>query len=428
MKVDFERGLVLDQIGAAEAKSGDLDAAAETAIRAYPHITTTLRAIGVELGNSNDLAKAKSLASQLSSADGPTVLAFMAERQADQGRIGEAFRTAEQIEAPEMRSGVLERIATQQLIHHDYTAARKTIALAKKTSPAGPLAPDESLIQVMIMDDQLKRGDKQTVRSTIAALRFPETRFSLMSGCAEVLLEMGDRVSATAWLNDALRQLPPGPKYDFYRYAELPTQVKFGMRNAALAAAGALPVALRAKGYLAVAVACAEANDIEGVDAALAKMKTAANLGTKYERLSDFAVNLNILNVTAALIDHGHFEAASRLLTTLDADPDDVSTKMGIEPNVQLQRAVMLAQQGSFESARTLALQMRPNSVSDSQRGTALRTIAVLETRKNGTSSSKPWALALAAHEDRAYALLGIAQRLLEIDDLKLPYSAIQVH
>jgi hypothetical protein len=36
--------------------------------------------------------------------------------------------------------------------------------------------------------------------------------------------------------------------------------------------------------------------------------------------------------------------------------------------------------------------------------------------------------VALADAEDRAYALLGIAQALLEIDDARLPYNAIQIH
>jgi len=30
--------------------------------------------------------------------------------------------------------------------------------------------------------------------------------------------------------------------------------------------------------------------------------------------------------------------------------------------------------------------------------------------------------------EDRAYALLGIAQALLKMEDVRLPYSAIQIH
>ncbi len=64
IKDDFQRRLVLDEIGGAEAKSGDLDAAVETANRAYPHTIATLTAIGKELGNSNDLSKAKYFVSQ----------------------------------------------------------------------------------------------------------------------------------------------------------------------------------------------------------------------------------------------------------------------------------------------------------------------------------------------------------------------------
>jgi hypothetical protein len=105
-----------------------------------------------------------------------------------------------------------------------------------------------------------------------------------------------------------------------------------------------------------------------------------------------------------------------------------VSSKMGIHPEVQLQHVVMLAQQDAFESARALALKIRRNSSGEIERGMALRTTAVLETKKNGAASSKSSALALADSEDRAYALLRIAQSLLEIDDIKLPYSVIQIH
>jgi toxin ParE1/3/4 len=84
--------------------------------------------------------------------------------------------------------------------------------------------------------------------------------------------------------------------------------------------------------------------------------------------------------------------------------------------------------QSQFDRAIAVALSIRPNSVADIQRGTALRTIAVLQTRREGVASTRPWAVALTDSEDRAYALLGIAQALLQIDDVKLPYGAIQLH
>jgi len=88
----------------------------------------------------------------------------------------------------------------------------------------------------------------------------------------------------------------------------------------------------------------------------------------------------------------------------------------------------MLSAQSKFDSARSLALKMRPDSIADIQRGTALRTIALLQTNKKGVASSQIWAMTLADTEDRAYALLGIAQSLLGIDNVKLPYNVIQVH
>jgi hypothetical protein len=56
---DYERGLVLDQIGEAEAQTGALDAAVATANQAYPHTYATLVAIGEQLGDSNEVIKAR---------------------------------------------------------------------------------------------------------------------------------------------------------------------------------------------------------------------------------------------------------------------------------------------------------------------------------------------------------------------------------
>jgi hypothetical protein len=143
--------------------------------------------------------------------------------------------------------------------------------------------------------------------------------------------------------------------------------------------------------------------------------------------LSGFEAKLMILNVTAALLDNGEFETSSRLLKSVEQQPDEVS-KSSIEPDIQLRHVFALALQDKFDDARSLAKKMRANSTPIVERGTAWRTIALLQTKKNGVASAHPWVLALADAEDRAYALLGIAQALLEIDDARLPYSAIQIH
>src|SRR5260370_20772420 len=123
IKNDFQRGLVLDEIGAAEAKAGDLDVAVETANRAYPNSMVTLTAIGEQLANSNDLAKAQSIETKLKGGGSSTVFAFIAQRPAEKGNIDEALRTAEQIQAPEVRSEALNWIAQQQAGNGDYPGA-----------------------------------------------------------------------------------------------------------------------------------------------------------------------------------------------------------------------------------------------------------------------------------------------------------------
>ena len=121
IKNNFQRGLVLDEIGAAEATTGDLDAAVKTAIQAHPHTMATLTAIGEQLGKANDLARAQSIGSKLTGGEASTVFAVISESQAKKGNIEEALRTTAQIQAPEVRSVALEEIAQQQAAYGDYT-------------------------------------------------------------------------------------------------------------------------------------------------------------------------------------------------------------------------------------------------------------------------------------------------------------------
>ena len=120
---EYQRGLVLDEIGAAEAKAGLLDTAVATANRAEPHTLAILRAIGEELGNSNDLPKAQALGLRLKGGSS-SLFGFMARRQAQKGNIEEALRTTKYIRAPEVRRYALEGIAEQQAVKGDYDEVR----------------------------------------------------------------------------------------------------------------------------------------------------------------------------------------------------------------------------------------------------------------------------------------------------------------
>jgi hypothetical protein len=426
IKNNFQRGLVLDEIGAAEANTGDLDAAVKTANQAYPHTMATLTAIGEQLGKVNDLARAQSIGSKLSHGEASTVFAVISESQAKKGNIEEALRTTVLIQAPEVRSGALEEIAQQQAAHGDYSAARKTLALARTADPTEHSIPED--VEMMMVALQLSRGDTQAARTTIVSMKSVESRSIAMLSGADELLKRGDNAAAAVWLDSALKALPAGTEYDFLRYIALPIQVKLGQKDRAMRAAGALSGDQRASGYNSVAVICAETKDVACVNAALQKMKSAASAADEDKDPSDFGVKLMILNVSAALTDNGQFDVAERLLMTVEQHLDDVSSKRGIEPEAQLQRVFMLAQQDRFDDARSLALKMQADSVADVQRGTALRLTFLFQTRKSGGQSSQPLALALTDAEDRAYALLGIAQAVLGIGSMKLPYAAIRIH
>lgn len=422
---DFQRGEILAEIGVAQAKAGDLNAAVETARRAEPHSTATLTAIGEQLANSNDSAKLQLIRTKLTGGESSTVFAFIAQGQAEKGTIGEAIRTTDQIEAPEVRSEALKWIAQKQAANGDYSGARKTYALATAAYSGDGSAPDD--VELMIAEGQLSRGDTQAARNTIASVKSAEMRSVAMISGADELLKKGDLLSARAWLEDALQGLRSEPQSEFARYLAIPLQVKLGQKEQAMQTADRFSGELRLKGYAAVAVTCAETRDATGVNAAIEKLRSPASALPNGRELSEFYAKLMVLNVTAALVDNGEFEMASRLLDSIEQHLDEVS-KMQIEPEVQLQRAFALAQQGRFDDARSLALKMRPNSVSEVERGTALRTIALLQTKTNGAVSAQPWASSLEDSEDHAYALLGIAQALLKMEDVRLPYSAIQIH
>jgi tetratricopeptide (TPR) repeat protein len=426
IKYDYQRGLVLDEIGEAEAKAGDLNGALDTADRAYPHNMATLTAVGEQLGDSADTSQAQSAVQKLKGGGASTVYAFMSQRLAARGKIAHALETTGLIEVPEVRRDALEWIARRQAAGGDYAGARRTLASARAASPNRRSNPDG--VEMLIIEGHLSRGEAQAARAEIASLRSAEARSAALMGGAEELRKRGEAEGAAAWLEEGLRLLPAGPGRDFFIYLAIPLQVKLAQKERAMLSAGGLPSAMRLKGYAAVAVTCAEMKDIACADAALERMRSTADTGGEDKEQSQFGLRLMTLNVTAALIDNGQLEAASRILTDVGQHQDDMSSKMAVEPEVMLQHVLIRAQQGQFEEARSLALKMRPDSVADLKRGKALRTLALLQARKDGAITTRRWASALTDATDRAEALLGIAQAQLGIGDVKLSYNAVQIH
>jgi tetratricopeptide (TPR) repeat protein len=426
---DNQRGSVLNEIGAAQAKAGLVDAAVVTANRAYPQSSATLRAIGQQLSHSNDLVKAEKVAQRLKGGGAATVFWVLATRQAEKGKFDEALRITKYIRAPEVRRSALEEIALRQTANSDHAAGRKTLALAKAADPTGNYQPDDpDANDATIAFEQLSRGEVQAAEKTIASFKSPDTAFTVMTSWAEFLSSRGDKAEASGWLERALKMLPAGEEQDFSRYFTLPIQVKLNQSVPAMKAVGSFSADMRPKGYLTIAVVCAEVKDIACVNDALARMELAERSRQAGEEFSDFRVKLMTLNVTAALIANQQLEVASELLTRIEQQLNDEMDTMTIEPGAKLQRVFILIFKGEFAGARALALTMPPNEVSEVNRGTALRTIAVLETKKNGAASVQLWASALTDSEDRAYALLGIAEGLLKYDDPKLRYGVIQVY
>jgi hypothetical protein len=130
----------------------------------------------------------------------------------------------------------------------------------------------------------------------------------------------------------------------------------------------------------------------------------------------------------SALIDNGQAEAALRWLAVAEGNRAGVSYESSIAPRAGTQKVVILAQQKRFADALAEALKIEPDAMTDNHRGTGLRILALLQTKQSGRKASETWILRLKTPEERAYALLGIAQALLGIEATKLGYATIHVH
>jgi hypothetical protein len=421
----FQRDEIIDEIGSAQAKAGDLEGAVDTANLTEFPATSTLHEIGRQLAEQNDMRSARSLGTRLKDGKPYSFLPEMARTQAKAKRFAEAIRTAEEIQFPEVRSYTLEDIAVLQAATGDYEAARQTFALAR-TAHATGLTTKEDLENIIELTD-LTRGKTPPSLSQIDRNKPAEERFGLMLGVAEAFWESGHQTEAVTWIDHALKEIAADAQFEFLRYFAIPTQVKLGQQDAAMQAAAKLSGEMRVKGFMALAVTCAELKDAGCVDTATNKMQSA--LPPKEQSSSfDFGLKLMTLNVTAALIDNGQTEAALRWLAVADGNRKSVSYELGVAPRAGKQRVLILAQQNRFAEALTLALKIKPDSMPDNYRGTALRMLALLQTKKLGIRAVRAWVLRLRTPEERAYALLGMAQALLNLDETKLGYTAITVH
>jgi len=88
----FHRDALLQLIGVAEAKAGDLDAAIQTANNTSLPPIDTLDAIGEQLAQTNDLAKARVLGRKLKEGGFPALLSRLIDAQAARGDITGALK------------------------------------------------------------------------------------------------------------------------------------------------------------------------------------------------------------------------------------------------------------------------------------------------------------------------------------------------
>ena len=419
----FQQDALLNAIGAAQVRAGDFDGAIESANRAYLHGGSITEAIEEYLADLNDLTVARSLGAKIKDGNPSFFFSGIAKTYARRSRIDEALQVAQQIQFPEARGLTLQDIAQFQASRGDEAGARKTFAMARAaTKEEGLINADD--LEMIIIGAKAGKDDDAKVRATIESWE-PEKKLAIMIGVTEKLRQGQKIPAAKAWLDDLLREMPNDPKFDLFRYFVMPIQVRLGDKDKAMATAETFSGELSVNAYTAVAVTCAEVKDTACVDAALEKMESSAKSDSSNRMISDYVLKHMILNVTAALIDNDQFEAASRWLAKVEPRSDDVGTTKTLS---QWQRVVILSKTGKFPAARSLALRIRPDSIIETKRGEAMRALAYLQTKSEGPDRVKAWAMTIPNGADRAYLLVGIAQRLLGMEALKMPYSAIMIH
>ena len=421
---EYHRRELLDEIGAAQAKSGDLEDASATVKQAGAYSSATFAAIGDYLAGLPDPSQLKAALVKLPKGDTRSISYALAEHQLNCGTVKNALNIAEQIPDKTSRSSLLTSIGTHQAQNGDYAASRKTLTEAKNADPEQFSAAYD--IDSIIGEAQATRGDADAARATFAAMESADSRVISMLDLADQFEKKSNKDASLRWLNEAIDETPHTPEGDDFRYFEIPVQVHLGLAASAMEAVLSFEPELRMKGYLAIAVSCAEIKDISCMDRAMAEMRArAVSEGNKAGMTSD-ELGIVFANVTAALIESGQLEQASRVIAELRPEEDD---GMGFaRGRIDLQRAVIFADEGDFEAARITALKMQADSLGESDRGEAFRIIAVLKAKKDGIDSAADWARTLRDSDDRAHALLGAAQAFLKVGDVKLPYTAILVH
>ena len=412
----YSRDEALDRVAAEEAREGDLDGAIDTANQVKSLSKETCQAIGNELANRDEW---ESVASHVSKLDGSKDLILMAlvSRLAALGKIDQALRASVQIVDGYYRANAISSVALRQAEKGNDASARKAMAMASHVSAEGPIGAND--VNLQIVEGQLLRGDTKKAHVTVNSITTTNERAHALVAGARILWNRSDRTNAAAWLNEGLKIEDEGMRgrsqlwklnYSLpLHWFALPLQVRLGRANAAMRYAEGLEASLRLHDLNLIAIACVEIGDKVCVDKAVEKIWSLPL--PQGRSAADFGKIQAVESVASTLADRSEFDEAQRLFTVLQYRPDRTDAPyLGI--------AVLRARQGDFENAVKWALWVSSDP-SGSPRSDALRRIALLETKKSGPDSCRGWVAALTENEDRAYALLGIAQGISGEDDRK---------
>jgi len=418
---------LLDEIGAQEARAGDLDAAIDIKNElSYTTDLSTQKALGRLLGDLDDSASIRAALSRLTIQD-DLLLMHLASRLAERGKVTDALQICSEIHFGDYRRNSLEDIAVKQIELGDEISAQKTMKWAQRSSSAYHVGADD--LKEMIARGRILRGEVQRAHETVESIGSKRSRVATLLGLARLLWKRSDAANSKAWMEEALQLLDKGPRgwtpfgevnnWNFQHEFAIPLQVRLGQKEAALSYVDQLQGSQQLHSMNVLVLSCATVGDMLCVDSLVERIQSLPPSKDKGTRETERDVVLD--NVASALADRHEFDRALRLMRQNNENvvqpPQNWVTYVPSYAGYLSERvAIIQARQGKFDLAHATVA-----SPSDSRLfpGT-VRSIAFLEARALGTAQSLQWAMTLGNPKVRGYALVGIARSLLGEEEDRL--------
>jgi hypothetical protein len=410
VRQDFTRNQLLDKIATGLAKTGDFEGALQIVQGIYPSGFEAVKEIGTGMVAAGKVAEAKAMAKRLPGGEGSSLLAFVAEAEAQSGDVEAAIATANAIDAPEVKREAMRNVAAAQVKAGNLAAARETFRNWPEPEP-GPAETPALLADrvTAAIAEALVPKDFQAALKMASGIHNPQEEVGTYFGIVFGLIDAGDIAHAKVALSQ-LREVA-GPHRVSYPISYM--LAKVGLMSEALETARAIQGAdpesqgAQAKALTTIAILQAEQGNSHTA------LKTVAEIGTHQRKpgpMTEFLRHEALLSVARAQTNagdpHGAIETVKGVPLTTPADAV-------LKHAVLFERAYAWAKAGEFSQALAVAKQMhKGGDLVPGERADAMRTLAAIQAHKGEAENTAQWAAALSDAIDRAAAFLGIAEGL----------------